>query len=295
MITTEMIKALRERSGAGMMDCKRALEACDGDLDKASDWLREKGIAKAAKKADRIAAEGLCAIAVKGNRALICEVNSETDFVAKNEKFITLVNQIAQSALDGNAHNTQEALEAKVGEININQLIVNSITVIGEKISLRRVTLLEKSDLDVFGTYLHMGGKIGVITVLKNSNDQALAKDIAMHIAASNPIYVNESQIGVEEYEREKHIQLEASKNDEKLKDKPEAALLKIIEGKMGKWKQEVCLVGQAFLKDPSINVGKHLENHKTHVENFVRYLVGEGLEKRNENFANEVYNQVGK
>lgn len=295
MITTEKIKVLRASSGAGMLDCKKALEACEGDLDKAIDWLREKGIATAAKKASRIAAEGLCAIATEGNFTLMCEINSETDFVAKNEKFIDFVNVIATSALSAKAKNAEEALKAKYAEGTINDYIIANTATIGEKLTLRRVTLVTKSDKDIFGTYLHMGGKIGVVVVLKNTSDEELAKDIAMHVAAINPSYLTRDDIPHQEVEKEKHIQLEASKNDEKLKDKPEAALIKIIEGKLNKWMKEICLNDQPFVKDSAMSVESYLKKNNSSVETFTRYLVGEGLTKREENFAAEVFNQVGK
>ena len=295
MITTELIKNLRERTGAGMMDCKKALVECNGDIDKAGDWLREKGIAKAAKKADRIAAEGLTTVVTEGNYALICEVNSETDFVAKNEKFITFVNEIATAALKAKATTLEEALNAPLNDGTVNDAIVSNTATIGEKLSLRRIDLLEKTDSDSFGSYLHMGGKIGAVCVLSNTTNGTVAKDVAMHIAASNPQYNNTTDIPASEVERELHIQAEAAKNDEKLKDKPEAALTKILEGKINKWKAEISLVEQPFVKDPGMSVGKYVKQVGATVSTFVRYAVGEGLQKREDNFAEEVMNQVGK
>lgn len=290
-----MIKVLRVSTGAGILDCKKALEATDNDLDKAIDWLREKGISKAAKKAHRIAAEGLCDIITDGNSALIVEMNSETDFVAKNEKFIEFVREVAKSALTAKAKNAEEALAAKSGNGTVNDLVVGNTATIGEKLSLRRVDLSEKSDNDTFGTYLHMGGKIGVITVLENTDNEEVARDIAMHIAAINPTYLKESDIPSEEVENERKIQLEATKNDEKLKDKPENVLKGIVEGKLNKWKKEICLLDQPFVKDTSMTVEQYLKNNNTNVVKYVRYLVGEGLEKRQDDFAQEVYSQVEK
>ena len=295
MITTELIKNLRERTGAGMMDCKKALVECNGDLDKATDWLREKGIAKAAKKADRIAAEGLTTIVTEGNYALIAEVNSETDFVAKNEKFITFVNDVATAALKAKATTLEEALNAPLNGGTVNDAIVSNTATIGEKLSLRRITLLEKGSNDSFGSYLHMGGKIGAVCVLSNTDKVDVAKDVAMHIAASSPVYINTTDIPAEETEKELHIQSEAAKNDEKLQGKPEAALVKILEGKINKWKAEISLVEQPFVKDPSLSVGKYVKQYGASVANFVRFAVGEGLQKREDNFAEEVMNQVGK
>ncbi len=293
MITTELIKNLRERTGAGMLDCKKALVECNGDIDSATDWLREKGIAKAAKKADRIAAEGLTTIAVDGNYALICEINSETDFVAKNEKFINFVNDVAAAALKARATTLEEALNAPLNGATVNDAIVSNTATIGEKLSLRRVDLVKKTDNDVFGSYLHMGGKIGALCVLANTDKADVAKDVAMHIAASSPLYTNTTDIPASEVEKELHIQTEAAKNDEKLKGKPEAALTKILEGKINKWKAEISLVEQPFVKDPSMSVGKYVGQYGATVKTFVRYAVGEGLQKREDNFAEEVMNQV--
>ena len=295
MITTELIKNLRERTGAGMMDCKKALVECNGDIDKATDWLREKGIAKAAKKADRIAAEGLTTIVTEGNYALICEINSETDFVAKNEKFINFVNDVATAALRAKATTLEEALNAPLNEGTVNDAIVSNTATIGEKLSLRRVTLIEKTSNDSFGSYLHMGGKIGAVCVLSNTDKADVAKDVAMHIAASSPLYINTTDIPAEETEKELHIQTEAAKNDEKLKGKPEAALTKILEGKINKWKAEISLAEQPFVKDPGMSVSKYVGQYGAKVANFVRYAVGEGLQKREDNFAEEVMSQVGK
>ena len=293
MITTELIKNLRERTGAGMMDCKKALVECNGDIDAATDWLREKGIAKAAKKADRIAAEGLTTIVTDGNYALITEMNSETDFVAKNEKFVNFVNDVATAALKARATTLEEALNAPLNDGTVSDAIVSNTATIGEKLSLRRVTLLEKGSNDSFGSYLHMGGKIGAICVLSNTDKTDIAKDVAMHIAASSPLYINTTDIPAEETEKELHIQAEAAKNDEKLKGKPEAALTKILEGKINKWKAEISLVEQPFVKDPGLSVGKYVNQYGAKVANFVRYAVGEGLQKREDNFAEEVMSQV--
>ena len=295
MITTELIKNLRERTGAGMLDCKKALVECNGDIDQATDWLREKGIAKAAKKADRIAAEGLTAIVSEGNYALICEVNSETDFVAKNEKFVNFVNDVATAALKAKATTLEEALNAPLNEGTVNDAIVSNTATIGEKLSLRRVCLVEKTSNDVFGSYLHMGGKIGAVCVLSNTDNTSAAKDVAMHVAASSPLYTNTTDIPAAEVEKELHIQTMAAQNDEKLKDKPAAALTKILEGKINKWKAEISLVEQPFVKDPSASVGKYVASFGAKVNTFVRFAVGEGLQKREDNFAEEVMSQVGK
>ena len=293
MSTMELIKTLRDRTGAGLSDCKKALVETGEDLEKATDWLREKGIAKAAKKADRIAAEGLTTIVSEGNYALICEVNSETDFVAKNEKFVNFVNTIAKAMLDARATTVEEGLTASCEGATVNDYIVSNTATIGEKLSLRRITLVSKNDNDTFGSYLHMGGKIGSVCVLSNTNNSEAAKDVAMHIAAINPSYVNKEEIPTEEVERERHIQKEAAKNDEKLMNKPEAALEKILDGKINKWMSEISLVDQPFVKDAGTSVGKYVAQFGATVSTFVRYAVGEGLQKREENFAEEVAKQA--
>ena len=293
MSTMELIKTLRDRTGAGLTDCKKALTESDNDLEKATDWLREKGIAKAAKKADRIAAEGLTTVVTNGNYGLICEVNSETDFVAKNEKFINFVNTIAKAMLDAKATTVEEGLTASCEGATVADYITSNTATIGEKLSLRRITLLTKNDNDAFGYYLHMGGKIGTICVLTNTDKADVAKDVAMHIAAINPSYVNSSDIPAEEVERERHIQAMAAQNDEKLKDKPAAALEKILDGKINKWKSEISLIDQPFVKDPGTSVGKYVAQYGANVTTFVRYAVGEGMQKREENFAEEVAKQA--
>ena len=294
-VTAELIKTLRERTGAGMMDCKKALDSSNGDIEAAIDWLREKGIAKAAKKEGRIAAEGLTAIAVKDNKASMVEVNVETDFASKNEKFKKLVVDIANTVVDSNSKDLESSLQAKIGSISVADAIVQAVSVIGEKITLRRVITLEKTNQDVFGTYVHMGGKIGVIVTLKGTNDETVAKDVAMHVAASAPQYLNKQDVDQDYIEKETHIQLEAAKVDPKLQGKPEEALKNIVKGKVDKSLREICLSEQPFVKDPSVTVAQFVKNHGAEIVEFVRFKVGEGIEKREDNFAEEVMNQVRK
>lgn len=291
-VTMESIKALRASTGAGIVDCRNALAACDGDVDKAADWLREKGIAKAAKKADRIAAEGLTAIARDGNFAAIVEVNSETDFVAKNEKFQKLVKDIANAVLASKPANMDEALEAKMGGETIKEAITNATFTIGEKISFRRFAVVSKNDDESFGAYIHMGGKIAVVSVIKGS-DEEMAKDIAMHVAALSPTYIAIENVPADVVEHEKHIQMEAAKNDPKLAGKPEQALVKILEGKVRKSLSELCLVEQEFVKEPSKKVGVYVSEKGSSVVKFVRYAVGEGMQHREDDFAAEVMSQI--
>ena len=280
----ELIKVLRDRTGAGMMDCKKALMETDCDVEKAVEWLREKGIAKVAKKASRIAAEGLTHVVVNGNEALILEINSETDFVSKSDAFKNLVVEVANVVLASKPANI-EAAKALTQDIFTNATIK-----IGEKLDFRR--LVTKSDDQTFGSYIHMGGKISVL-VVENGANAEVAKGLAMQIAANNPQYVTTSDIPAEAIEKEKAVQMEAAKNDEKLKDKPEQALVKIIEGKVNKIFAESVLVKQDYLLDPSQKVEQVLTSNKISVAKFVRYQVGEGIAKREENFAEEVAKQM--
>ena len=282
----ELIKVLRDRTGAGMMDCKKALMETECDVEKAVEWLREKGIAKVAKKASRIAAEGLTHVVVNGNEALILEINSETDFVSKSDAFKNLVVEVANVVLASKPANI-EAAKALTQDIFTNATIK-----IGEKLDFRRFELVTKSDDQTFGSYIHMGGKISVL-VVENGANAEVAKGLAMQIAANNPQYVTTSDIPAEAIEKEKAVQMEAAKNDEKLKDKPEQALVKIIEGKVNKIFAESVLVKQDYLLDPSQKVEQVLTSNKISVAKFVRYQVGEGIAKREENFAEEVAKQM--
>ena len=222
MITASMVKELRERTGAGMMDCKKALTACDGDMEKSIDWLREKGIAKAAKKNDRIAAEGLTRAAVNGNTGVVFEVNSETDFVAKNEKFLGLLDEIQGVLIENKPTDLDAALACAASEGTVADAVTTATATIGEKISLRRIAVVEKADDEFFGCYMHMGGKISALVTLKGKADEAVAKNIAMQIASMAPQYVNRDEMPAEVVEHERKVQTEIVKNDEKLANKPE-------------------------------------------------------------------------
>ena len=293
-VTAKLVKELREKTGAGMMDCKKALEECAGDLEKAFDWLREKGIAKAAKKADRIAAEGLTAFYVEGNRAAIVEVNSETDFVAKNQEFKDLVSDIAKCVCINKPATMEEALACDLNGKSIENTVVDATAKIGEKLSFRRFDVIEKAENQAFGAYSHMGGKISALVLLTDTTDE-VARDIAMHVAASAPQYVDRSQIPAEVLEREHEVlkQQALEENKNAAKPKPEQIIVKMVEGRLNKNLSEICLVDQAFIKDPDQKVGKYIGKGK--IENMDRYLVGEGMQKREENFAEEVAAQMTK
>lgn len=288
-ITAALVKDLRERTGAGMMDCKKALTECDGDIEKAIDWLRENGISKAVKKSGRIAAEGLSKVVIDGNKACIVEVNSETDFVAKNEQFLELVDTIANALVNAKCANVEDALKLEVNGNTIESLLVDATATIGEKISLRRFEVVEKADADEFGDYMHMGGKISVVTILKNTDNQEVAHNVAMQIASMAPTYVSRNDMDADVIDHERKIQTEIVKNDASLSSKPEKVLEGIIEGRVSKTLQDMCLVDQLFILDQGMKVSQYLKQSNTEVASFIRYAVGEGIEKKEENFAEEV------
>jgi translation elongation factor Ts len=288
-ITASLVKELRERTGAGMMDCKKALQQTDGNIEAAIDYLRENGIAKAAKKADRIAAEGLSYIEVKGNKAVILEINSETDFVAKNEKFVALVKSVADAILAAEPKTLEEALQVEAQGGTVEAVINEGIATIGEKLSLRRFEVVSKTDSDAFGAYSHMGGRIGVLTLVEGSTDEEAAKDVAMHIAALAPRYLDESEVPADVLEHEKKVLTEQALNE----GKPANIVEKMIVGRINKFLEEITVVKQKFVKDDSLTVEKFVASKGGKLAKFVRYEVGEGIEKREDNFAEEVMSQV--
>jgi elongation factor Ts len=288
-ITAQLVKELREKTGAGMMDCKKALVETNGDIDAAIDFLREKGLAAAGKKSDRIAAEGTTYILEQGNEAILLEVNAETDFVAKNEKFQVLVASLAEQLLAGKPESVEAALELEKDGVKIVDQISTATATIGEKISLRRFEIKTKTDADAFGSYLHMGGRIGVLVVLEGSTDAAAAKDVAMHIAAINPTYVSRDEVSADEVERERKVLTEQALNE----GKPENIVAKMVEGRLGKYFEDVCLLDQTFVKNSDQKVRDFVASTGGAVTAFTRYAVGEGIEKREDNFAEEVMSQV--
>lgn len=288
MITASMVKELREQTGAGMLDCKKALTETSGNMEEAITWLREKGISKAAKKQSRIAAEGLAYAKVDGNKSVIVEVNSETDFVAKNPEFTTLVENIANAIIKNNVTSMEDAMKLDVEGKTIEDMIVDKTATIGEKLSFRRFELVEKKDTEVFGTYSHMGGKIVTLAVLEG-NDEDVAKDIAMQIAAMRPLYLDKEAVPNERVEKERAILTEQAENEGLDANK----LPMIVNGRLGKFFEEVCLLDQGFVKENKMKVSKYVESKGMKVLSFIRYEVGEGMEKREENFADEVAKQI--
>ena len=287
-ITASMVKTLRETSGAGMMDCKKALAECNGDMEEAMNYLREKGIAKSAKKESRIAAEGLANIFVEGNKAVILEVNSETDFVSKNEEFVNMIKVIGTSLLKSDAKTLEEANEVETKNGKISDYIISMVAKIGEKLSLRRFEIITKGDDEAFGEYLHMGGKIAVLTLVKGATSE-IAKEVAMQSAAMKPLYLKVEDIPESVLENERKIQKELAINE----GKPQDIAEKMVEGRIKKYYKEVCLLEQPFIKDGDVSVKDYVAKNGGEVLKMVRYEVGEGMEKRNDNFAEEVMSQV--
>lgn len=288
-ITASMVKELREKSGAGMMDCKKALVETNGNIEEAMTWLREKGIAKAAKKASRIAAEGLCHYAVDGNIATMFELNSETDFVSKNDQYLTLLEDLGKVLGEAKPENTEAALEVAMNGKTVAEVLADATFTIGEKISLRRVTRVEKTDSQVFGAYKHNGGRIVVITILDGDKEE-VARDVAMHVAAINPQYVDQSQVPAEQLESEKEILKQEALNE----GKPEAIVEKMVIGRLNKYLKDICLVNQPFVKDGDVTVEKYVKGQGMSIVTFVRLAVGEGIEKKVDDFAAEVAAQIG-
>lgn len=288
MITAKQVSELRNMTGAGMMDCKKALTETNGDIEAAVDWLREKGIAKSAKKASRIAAEGLANIYTEGNKAVILEVNSETDFVSKNEEFTGMIDSIGASILNSNASTLEEVLELPCEEGTINDLIIAKTAKIGEKLSLRRFELVEKTDNQVFGAYLHMGGKIAVLTVVEGASAE-VAKDVSMQAAAMKPQYLSETDVPEDVIARESEV----FKTQAMEEGKPADIAEKMVAGRIKKFFKEICLLKQAFIKDGDVDVETYVKNNGGKVLSMTRFEVGEGMQKREENFAEEVMSQI--
>ena len=291
MVTASLVKDLREKTGAGMMDCKKVLTETDGDMEKAIELLRERGIAKAAKKSGRVAAEGLVEayIAEDGKSGAVVEVNSETDFVAKNEEFKTFVQNVAKQVLETNPKDVEELLaqEAKfeAGK-TVKEVLVEKIATIGENINIRRFKRFESEGL--VEKYIHGDGKIAVLVNMKKG-DKEVAKDICMQIAAARPEYVKRDEVPQERVDKEMEILKVQTMNE----GKPEAIAEKIVMGRIGKFYEEICLVDQAFVKDPNMKVSELLKQKDAEVVEFARFEKGEGIEKKEENFAEEVMKQI--
>ena len=287
-ISASMVKDLRDKTGAGMMDCKKALVETNGDIDAAIDYLREKGISKAAKKAERIAAEGLSNIYINGNDAVVVELKSETDFVAKNSEFKELLDKIGNTILNSDAKDLEGALALTCDGVTLNDLIISATAKIGEKISLRRFEKVTKKDNEIFGDYLHMGGKISSLVIIEGGNKD-VAHDVAMQAAAMRPLYTTIDAVPEEDVEHEKSVIKEQVVNEGKKLEYAD----KIIEGRIRKFFEETVLVEQTFIKDSSLTIKTYLEQNNAKLISLVKYEVGEGMEKRNDDFAAEVMSQI--
>ena len=284
-----LIKKLKDMTNAGLMDCKKALEENNENIDEAIKWLREKGISKAAKKQDRIAAEGLSNILVEGNKAVIVEVNCETDFVAKNEKFSAFIDRLCKTLINGDAKTMEEAEALKEEDgTTIKDDVINMTATIGEKISFRRFNVLTKTDDQSFGRYIHMGGKISSLTLI-NGNSEEVAADVAMHLAAMNPKYVSRDVVPASDIEEESKIIKEQAMNE----GKPEEIAEKMVAGRINKFYKDIVITEQEFVKNPDITVGTYLKNNNCELVDMIRYEVGEGIEKRKDDFVSEVMEQM--
>ena len=286
-ISASMVKDLRERTGAGMMECKKALVETNGDMEAAIELLRKSGQAKADKKAGRIAADGRIAVAANGGKAAIVEVNSETDFVANDENFIGYVNAVTEAALAAGAADADALSAANLDDgRTVEQARTDLIAKVGENISVRRVAHVEAADN--LGSYIHGGAKIGALVAMQGGNEE-LARDIAMHVAAINPACIDESGVPAETLEKERRIITEEASGS----GKPAEIVEKMVNGRMAKYLKDITLLGQPFVKDDKVAVGKLLKDAGATVTAFIRFEVGEGIEKKEENFVEEVMNQV--
>ena len=291
MITADLVKQLREKTGAGMMDCKKVLTETDGDMEKAAELLRERGIAKAAKKSSRIAAEGLVTAYVSDDKKVgsVVEVNAETDFVAKNDEFRTFVSDIAKQVALKNPANVEELLEQKYLDTDqtVQEVLTDKIATIGENMSIRRFTRYESEGL--VESYIHGDGKIGVLVNFEKCNDDILAKDVCMQIAAAKPEYLKREDVPQEAVQKEMEILKVQAMNE----GKPAEIAEKMVQGRIGKYYGEICLLDQEFVKDPSVKVGDLIESKGAQIVAFARLEKGEGIEKKEENFAEEVMKQI--
>ena len=294
MFSAMDVKNLREKTGCGMMDCKKALTESNGDMEKAIEFLREKGLATAAKKSGRIAAEGIVEAYVDGNVGVLVEVNAETDFVAKNDEFRTFVSDVAKKIAQGNPADVEALMEQKLyGEQTVRDALTAKIAKIGENMNIRRFARIEGNVC----SYIHGGGRIGVLVEAEGSlADEACyeaARDVAMQIAAINPLYLSSDAVPAEDLAKEKNIIIAQIKEDPKNANKPDAIIEKMVGGKINKFYEQNCLLQQEFVKDSELKVEKYLASKGVKLINFVRFEKGEGIEKREDNFADEVANMI--
>lgn len=287
-VTAAMVKELRDATGAGMMDCKKALVAADGNMQAAIDAMRKSGAAKAAKKAGRTAAEGIITVAQNGNKVALVEVNSETDFCAKNAEFVAFAQKVTDLALANNIADIEALKNAQLDGQTVAEGLTALVAKIGENLQLRRVAIVEAQDGQTVGLYVHSNKRIGVAVVLQDG-DETVAKQVAMHVCATKPDFVKPEDVSAEVVERERQVQIDIAMKS----GKPQAIAEKMVEGRMKKFTGEVSLTGQQFVMNPEITVGQMLKEANADAVSFVRYEVGEGIEKQTVDFAAEVQAQV--
>ncbi|AOX44035.1 elongation factor Ts [Spiroplasma sp. NBRC 100390] len=294
-VTAQLVKELRERTGAGMLDCKKALEATDGNIEKAITWLREKGITKAAKKSDRVAAEGLVGLVTKGDKTVVFEVNSETDFVGINKQFLALMATVGETLLNNDPKTVEEALQLSVNGESLETVIVHAIATIGEKITLRRFKTLHLQQDQSLGIYLHSNQRIVTVLVFTGQIDETIGKQLAMHVSAMRPQFISRNDISADFLASEKAILTTEAKNDPKNAGKPDNILEKMVEGRLNKQLAEISFLDQTFVVNPDQKVSDVIKANNVSVVDMIRYEVGEGIEKEEVDFATEVMAQVRK
>ncbi|WHQ36366.1 translation elongation factor Ts [Spiroplasma sp. SV19] len=294
-VTAQLVKELRERTGAGMLDCKKALEATDGNIEEAITWLREKGITKAAKKSDRVAAEGLVGLVTKGDKTVVFEVNSETDFVAQNKQFLDLMATVGETLLNNDPKTVEAALQLSVNGESLETVIVHAIATIGEKITLRRFKTLHLQQDQSLGVYLHSNQRIATVLVFAGKIDETVGKQLAMHVSAMRPQFISRNDISADFLASEKAILTNEAKNDPKNAGKPDNILEKMVEGRLNKQLAEISLLDQVFVVNPDQKVSDVIKANNVSVIDMIRYEVGEGIEKEEVDFATEVMAQVRK
>ncbi|ELL45001.1 elongation factor Ts [Spiroplasma melliferum IPMB4A] len=294
-VTAQLVKELRDRTGAGMLDCKKALEATDGNIEEAITWLREKGITKAAKKSDRVAAEGLVGLVTKGDKTVIFEVNSETDFVAKNKQFLDLMATVGETLINNDPKTVEDALKVSVNGEPLETVIVHAIATIGEKITLRRFKTVHLKADQSLGVYLHSNNRIATVLIFSGKIDETIGKQLAMHVSAMRPQFISRDDISVDFLNSEKAILTAEAKNDPKIAGKPDNILEKMVEGRLNKQLAEISFLDQVFVVNPDQKISDVIKANNVNVVDMIRYEVGEGIEKEEVDFASEVMAQVRK
>lgn len=294
-VTAQLVKELRYRTGSGILDCKKALEANDGKIEEAITWLREKGITKAAKKSDRVAAEGLVGLVTKSYKTVIFEVNSETDFVAKNKQFLDLMATVGETLINNEPKTVEDALKISVNGEPLETVIVHAIATIGEKITLRRFKTIHLKAYQSMGVYLHSNNRIATVLIFSGKIEETIGKKLAMHVSAMRPQFISRDDISTDFLNSEKTILTAEAKNDPKNSGKPDNILEKMVEGRLNKQLAEISFLDQVFVVNPDKKISDVIKAYNVHVVDMIRYEVGEGIEKEEVDFSSEVMAQVRK